>query len=233
MLVLLYYNNLIKIFFAGVCNFNGKHGCHKCTTVGEYSHITHTVTFSESLCPERTNEGFRNKIYGLHHKNDSPLLNIPIDMVNQFIVADSLHLIDLGVMKRLLIGWRDGNFGKYITKMRASDIVLVSNFLCNCKLPSEVHRAVRGLDSLAHWKASEFRAFLHYLSIVILPDVMNNEAYNHFLTLYCSITICSTETYRTLLPLAKELLEHFVKFYKDLWFRLHYKQHTQLTTPDE
>ncbi|CAH0405510.1 unnamed protein product [Chilo suppressalis] len=206
-----------RAYIKGVCNFNGKHGCHKCTTVGEYSHTTHTVTFSESLCPERTNEGFRNKIYGLHHKNDSPLLNLPIDMVNQFIVADSLHLIDLGVMKRLLIGWRDGNFGKYITKMRASDIALVSNFLCNCKLPSEVHRAVRGLDSLAHWKASEFRAFFHYLSIVILPDVMNNEAYNHFLTLYCSITICSTETYRTLLPLAKELLEHFVKFYKDFY----------------
>ncbi|KAH9630328.1 hypothetical protein HF086_004461 [Spodoptera exigua] len=134
-----------------------------------------------------------------------------------YIKADSLHLIDLGVMKRLLIGWRDGNFGKYITKMRSSDIALVSNFLCNCKLPSEVHRAVRGLDSLAHWKASEFRAFFHYLSIVILPDVMNNEAYNHFLTLYCSITICSTETYQTLLPLAKELLEHFVKFYKDFY----------------
>lgn len=202
----------------GVCNFNGKHGCHKCTTIGEYSHTTNTVTFSESSFPERTNEGFRNKRYGLHHKYDSPLLNLPIDMVEQFVVGDSLHLIDLGIMKRLLIGWRDGNFKKcYITKWRADDIERVSSFLHNCALPSEVHRAVRGLDSLAHWKASEFRSFLHYLSIVILPEVMTNDALNHFLTLYCGITICSNGTYQHLLPLAKQLLEYFVEHYKDFY----------------
>lgn len=139
-------------------------------------------------------------------------------MVQQFVVGDSLHLIDLGIMKRLLTGWRDGNFKKcYVTKWRADDIETVSSFLNKCALPSEVHRAVRGLDSLAHWKASEFRSFLHYLSIVILPEVMTSDALNHFLTLFCGITICSTETYQHLLPLAKQLLEYFVEHYKDFY----------------
>lgn len=77
------------------------------------------MIFSNTGCPKRTNDDFRLKRYGNHHKTDTPLLNLPIDMVEDFPVSDSLHLIDLGVMKRLLIGWRDGNFGKLLTKWRA------------------------------------------------------------------------------------------------------------------
>ncbi|CAG9789833.1 unnamed protein product [Diatraea saccharalis] len=98
-----------RAFIKGVCNFHGKHGCMKCVTVGEYSHNSHTVTFPDTICSERTNDGFRNKLYGAHHKNDSPLLNLPIDLVKDFPVGDSLHLIDLGIMKRLLVAWRDGS----------------------------------------------------------------------------------------------------------------------------
>lgn len=203
--------------FSGVCNFNGKHGCMKCVTVGEYSHNSHTVTFPDINCSERTNDGFRNKLYGAHHKNDSPLLNLPIDMVKDFPVADSLHLIDLGIMKRLLVGWRDGNFGKLVTKWRAKDIEVVTNFLNKCKLPSEIHRAVRGLEYLAFWKGSEYRTFLFYLSIIILPDVLTSAVFSHFVKLYCAVTICSTECHLHLLPLAKELLKDFVKSYKDFY----------------
>ncbi|RVE45461.1 hypothetical protein evm_009896 [Chilo suppressalis] len=111
-----------RAMIKGVSNFNGKHGCLKCTVVGEYSHKSNIVTFSKLDCPKRNNEDFRNKKYGRHHKQDSPLLKLKIDMVEDILVSDSLHLIDLGVMKRLLIGWRDGNFGIYLTKWRAQDI---------------------------------------------------------------------------------------------------------------
>lgn len=189
----------------------------KCVTVGEYSHTSHTVVFPDTKSPERTNDGFRNKIYGAHHKMDTPLLSLPIDMVTNFPVGDSLHLIDLGIMKRLLIGWRDGNFGKYITKWRASDTENVSNFLNRCILPSEIHRSVRGLDCLAYWKASEFRSFFFYLSIVILPDVLPPNAFSHFLALYCGITICANKAYLHLLPLAEQLIRYFVEHYKDFY----------------
>ncbi|CAH0760242.1 unnamed protein product [Diatraea saccharalis] len=203
--------------FRGVCSFNGKHGCLKCVTVGTYSHTSHTVVFSDTRSPERSNEGFRNKLYGAHHKCNSPLLSLPIDMVANFPVGDSLHLIDLKIMKRLLIGWRDGNFGKYITKWRASDTEAVTLFLNQCKLPSEIHRSVRGLDSLAYWKASEFRSFFYYISIVILPDVLSPDTFSHFLTLYCGIGICSNTAYQYLLPRAEQLLRYFVQNYKDFY----------------
>lgn len=68
------------------------------------------------------NEDFRLKRYGNHHKTDTPLLKLSIDIVEDFPISDSLHLIDIGVMKRLIVGWRDGNFGKLFTKWRARDI---------------------------------------------------------------------------------------------------------------
>lgn len=209
----------IMFFFSGVCNFNGKHGCMKCITVGEYSHNSHTVVFPDLNSEERTNDGFRSKLYGAHHKIDSPLLQLPIDMVKDFPVGDSLHLVDLGIMKRLLVGWRDGNFGKYLTKWRATDIEKVSFFLSKCTLmlPSELHRAVRGLNHLAFWKASEFRTYLFYLSIVILPEVLSSATFSHFLKFYCGITICSSESHQFMLPLAKALLKDFVKHYKDFY----------------
>lgn len=63
-------------------------------------------------------------------------------------------------MKRLLHGWRDGNFGTFVTKWSAREIQNVSLFLLNCKLPKEIHRSMRGLDVLSYWKGSEFRTFL-------------------------------------------------------------------------
>lgn len=48
-------------------------------------------------CPRRTNESFRNKTDEDHHKENTPLTDLPIDMVEDFVVADSLHLFDLGI----------------------------------------------------------------------------------------------------------------------------------------
>lgn len=63
------------------------------------------MVFSSKVSSPRTDEDFRGLKYGVHHKIDSPLLKLPIDMVEQFPVSDSLHLIHLGIMKRLLTGW--------------------------------------------------------------------------------------------------------------------------------
>lgn len=201
----------------GVCNFNGKHGCLKCTVIGEYSESSHTVVFPKIDCPKRNDTDFRSKKYGQHHKFDSPLLELPIDMVEQVPVGDSLHLIDLGIMKRLLIGWRDGKFGKYLTKWCSRDITKVSNFLIVCKMPTEIHRSVRSLEVLAHWKGSEFRTFLYYLSFIILKDVLCYEAFYHFMCFFCAITICSHKQYFAYLQLAEEMLKHFVTFYGNIY----------------
>lgn len=138
-------------------------------------------------------------------------------MIEDFPVGDSLHLIDLGVMKRCLLGWKDGNIGSYSTKWCAKDINIVSTFLINCKMPSEIHRAVRGLDTLAHWKGTEYRTFLLYISIVILKKVLSVDVYQHFVMFFCAVTICSTEMFTHFLPLAESLLESYVELYRDFY----------------
>ncbi|XP_065092744.1 uncharacterized protein LOC135713549 [Ochlerotatus camptorhynchus] len=136
-----------RAFVKGVVNFNGKNGCLKCTIHGEYSYVSRTVVFPSLRCPLRIDEKFRQKKYGQHHTNQiSPLLRIPkLDMIQDFVVADSLHLLDLGLMKRLLIGWRDGNFG-FMGKLSALQIQQLSNVIVKVKLPKEFHRKTRSMD---------------------------------------------------------------------------------------
>ncbi|XP_055522641.1 uncharacterized protein LOC129716829 [Wyeomyia smithii] len=206
-----------RAFIKGTAYFNAQNGCQKCTTTGEYSYVSHTNYFPRARCPPRTDWDFRNKKYGSHHKNDSPLLRLNIDMIKDFAVGDSLHLIDLGIMKKLLLGWRDGKFGSYNTKWPANVTVNLSKRLLQLRMPHEIHRALRGVDCIGHWKGLEFRTFLNYVSIVVLKPILSSEVYEHFLSFFCAITICSSESYTHLLDLADMLLMHFHDHFKDIY----------------
>lgn len=76
------------------------------------------MVFTNIKQPPRTNNMFRTNQYPDHQKNETPLTQLPIDMIKDFIVADSLHLLEGGVMKRLISGWRKGEFG-FSTKWSA------------------------------------------------------------------------------------------------------------------
>lgn len=169
------------------------------------------------MCDLRTDEEFRMKLYGSHHKVDSPLLKLKIDMIEQFPVGDSLHLLHLGVVKRLLFGWRDGTFRNSDTKWRAQTTNEVSQYLIQCKMPAEFHRVVRGLDCLAFWKGTEYRTFLHYVGIVALKDHLTSEAYQHFMLLFCVTTICSSRQYFNMLPIARKMLLQYIEIFAEIY----------------
>lgn len=198
-------------------NFNGQHGCLKCCTIGEFSHLSNTNVFPRTECERRTDEKFRKKLYGSHHKIDSPLLKLKIDMIEQFPVADSLHLLHLGNMKRLLFGWRDGTFRYSETKWASRTTIAISEYLNRCKMPAEFQRSVRGLDCLSHWKGTQYRAFLHYIGFVALKDHLQHETYQHFLLLFCAATICSSKQYFQYLPIARALLNDYIEVYKEIY----------------
>ncbi len=54
------------------------------------------MSFPKIDCPKRTDTSFRNWEDEDHHKTHTPLSTLPIDLVDDIIVADSLHLFDLG-----------------------------------------------------------------------------------------------------------------------------------------
>lgn len=173
--------------------------------------------FPELDCPRRTDSEFREKKYGGHHKCDSPLLRLDIDMIEQFPVSDSLHLLHLGIMKRMLFGWRDGKFRKTDMRWATGTIIKISSFLLECNLPREIHRAMRGLDCLPHWKGTEYRSFLLYVGIVALKDHTSYEVYQHFLLLFCAIRICESERFSHLIPLAKIMLDDYLERFRSIY----------------
>nr|CAI5848798.1 unnamed protein product [Callosobruchus analis] len=217
----------------GVVNFNSQHGCQKCTIVGEYSHVTHSNYYPNKVFAKRTDESFRLKEDEYHHKTDSVILKLPINMIDCFPVADFLQLIFLGVMKRLLTGWREGSFKNKTLKWPATVTEGVTKNLLEIKLPKELHRAIRGLDSLSLWKGLEYRNFLLYIGATILKDALRPHVYEHFLGLFCAITICSTDFYAEHLDVAEGLLNRFVdccsSIYGEYFITSHIHNLTHLT----
>lgn len=174
------------------------------------------MTFTKIDQPKRTDEMFRKMEYEEHQKVESPLIHLPIDMIKDFVVADSLHLLELGVMKRLLIGWRTGDLG-YNTKWSTMDMKEISELLKAIKMPKEVNRDARSLDLFAVWKGQEFSHFLNYYGPFVLKNYLPTPFYNHFLKLFCAVRICSSEKYKPCLQVAKLIFDNFINDYKTLY----------------
>lgn len=189
-------------------NFNHTNGCQKCEVVGTFKK---RMSFPDTNAILRTDQSFRQRSQPSHHKERSLLENLPINLVDDFIVADSLHLIDHGVQKKLLNMWMKGStlFDSKFTKVdiRELNAKIVQ---ANKEMPSDCHRALRQLTYMSYWKGTEFRTFLLYVGVVVLKDHLHFEAYENFLQLFCAVRICSCEKYAGFLGLAKTLFNEFV-----------------------
>ncbi|EAT39723.1 AAEL008504-PA [Aedes aegypti] len=75
-----------RSFIKNVTNFNGKYGCIKCTTKGRFSQLSRTMMYPELNAPLRTDKEFRENQYPDHQRGYTPLVKLPIDMVNDIIL---------------------------------------------------------------------------------------------------------------------------------------------------
>lgn len=181
------------------------------------------MTFAKWDAEPRTDQSFRNKDDPLHHKVTTPLLDVPMDLVLDFPVGDALHLFHLGLMKRFLCGWRDGDFG-YATKWSISgNVKIISEYLIACKTPAEIHRQMRSLNELPRWKGTEYRTFLLYVSIVVLKKHLPRFYYEHFLLFYCSIVILNSEYFvKYLIEYADKMIKSFLEIFKAKYGAQHF-----------
>lgn len=205
-----------RAFIKCVKNFNGKHGCIKCTTRGKYSHEARTMVFPKMDAELRNDQLFRDGQYPDHQQGVSPLIKLPINMVEDVIVADALHLLELGVMRKLLNAWRTGSMTRKV-KWSAKEKQDISAKLVVLKLPNEIHRRMRSLDHISLWKGTEYRIFLNYVGVVLLKDHLPTKYYENFLLLFCAVRICSVDAYKDFLPIARLLFLQFVNEYKRLY----------------
>lgn len=84
-------------------------------------------------------------------------------------------------------------------------------------MPSEIQRCIRNLEHIRFWKGKEHRSFLLYLGMVVLKDFLPIEQYDNFLHLMCGVIICSCDTYKRYIPVARECFLDFIDEFMNIY----------------
>lgn len=176
------------------------------------------MTFPETNAPLRTDQSFSQQHDDGHHLGVSPLSRTSIGMVSQ-IPLDYMHVVCLGVMKRLHLLWIKGplrcRLGSHeVHQISASLVALKHN------IPSEFARKLRSLAEIKRWKATEFRQFLLYTELVALHDTVHPNIYQNFLLLSVGMHILlnerlSIEYNQYAHDLLQTFVTHFYQVYGD------------------
>ncbi|KAI2647722.1 Tolloid-like protein 2 [Labeo rohita] len=114
-----------RAFVKGIKSHNGYSGCDKCVQPGIY--INNRMTFPELDANVRTDISFLNAEDEDHHLKHSPFCETSVPMVSGF-PHDYMHLVCLGVMRRLLDLWV-GACGKLRSRISSTQVKLISDKL--------------------------------------------------------------------------------------------------------
>ena len=177
--------------------------CDKCCKEGAYPRDKHKVIFpTEVTSAPRTDDKYRLRVavsgnesnvndHDDHYRGKSPLSDLGLGMTSQFPL-DPMHLVFLGVSKKIIQMWLPGP-GPLHAKQGTAQIRTLSNSLVkfNEYLPQEFARKCRPLTHLERWKATEFRTFLMYTGVVALLGKFPEIIYRNFMMLHVAITIFS------------------------------------------
>lgn len=184
--------------------------CSKCKVSGTY--IEGRFVFTGINHSVRTDEEYIRCFDEDHHKEGtSPLLLLPINMVSQ-VPFEYMHLVCLGVMKKILSAWVYGKYSR-LSKLSGRSISLISarSDILRKYCPSEFARRPRSLDLYSKYKATEFRQFLLYSGPVVTYGLLDEQLYKHFLFLHAALRVLvSNSPSRQQFSFAELALQKFV-----------------------
>lgn len=207
-----------RSFVKCIKGHNGYYSCERCEIKGTWqSHVL--VLDPAQPCNERSDEKFNQEQYrDSHQLGKSPLIQYGISCVKG-IPLDYMHMIYLGVTRRMLLFLLRGSKK---CKLSQHQISLISSSLegLSNKLPSKFARQPRSLAVIDRWKATEFRQYILYTSIVVLKDFVSDIIYKNSLLLTVSLSVLlnsNDEIRNSYLPYARELLKCFVQQCRDIY----------------
>lgn len=197
-----------------VVPYNAYHGCRKCWATGMYEG---KVVFPELRSDLRSNADFRNRNCPDHHTGLSELQKLDINMVEDFPL-DPMHLLYLGVVKKIIGQWMDRKRGGS-QKLTLNSIKILNERMINYTkfYPQEFQRKPRRIDHYKMWKATEFRDFLLYTGPVALKDILSASTYKHFMALSTAARILSSNDYLKYNKAASDLLYYVVRHFRTLY----------------
>lgn len=207
-----------KAFIKNIKSHTGYFSCTKCCQEGEF--INNKMCFPDIDFIERSHYSFTTKAQEEHHVGDTLLQEIPnLNMISAFSL-DYMHLLCLGVMKKLILTlWI---CGKPPFKLPSNQINQISELLLSQSgnIPIEFCRKPRSLNEVRRWKATEFRQFLLYTGPVVLKSILDKKKYLNFLSLHIATRMfCSNLNDEDHIKYAHSLMVYFVELFSVLYGR--------------
>jgi len=208
-----------KAFILSIRNHNGYNSCTKCTIRGKYINGRICFPTANIHFPLRTDEDFINHKYYDYQIGETILNNIPNFKPVTDVPLDYMHLVCLGVVKKLILLWHIGpNSVKLSNRMKQ----IISDALISLRntVPSEYHRRPRSLKDFRLWKATEFRQFLLYTGPVVLKNTLRKDVFLNFLSLHVAMTILASPVLSKHvgnIDYAQSLLEYFVNTFTQIY----------------
>jgi hypothetical protein len=202
-------------FLKGTKGHTAYSACERCCQTGIWNG---KMTYPEVNASKRTDIAFDEMQDPEHHNKRSPLSDLGIGMVSQFVL-DYMHLVCLGVVRRLIWLWQSGPI---VTKCRlgANCITSISDKLISLRafMPREFARKPRLLNEWQCWKATEFRQFLLCTGPVVLLGKLSSSAYSNFMLLSVAMfVLLSKSSSDSEIDYAHDLLVLFVQHFSGLY----------------
>jgi hypothetical protein len=220
-----------RSFLKNTKPYNGYSGCERCVQTGVWKG---RIIYPDTNASLRTDCDFNEHRDEEHHTGVSPLQSLGIGMVSKFPL-DYMHLVCLGVMRRLLLAWMRGSLS---CRLPASSVLVISKKLVKLRsyIPSEFARKPRSLSEIDRWKATEFRQFLLYTGLVVLTGILPTHLLCHFNLLSVAIRLLvSRSLCAYYCNYAQQLLIAFVQQVEQLYGVefLVYNVHSLIHIPDD
>lgn len=182
-----------RAFIKCIKGHGGYYSCERCNVKGVRKEGK--IVYSEQCTEIRTHETFLHQIHKGHHLGVTPLTKIKHFNLICGFELDHMHMVYLGVMKRLLQTWIKVRGSEHSILMR--NIVLMNRTMWSLSkcIPYEFQRKPRSFMELDRWKATEFRLFTLYIGPIILKNILTTKKFKHFLYLHCAIVIVSSKRF--------------------------------------
>ena len=103
--IILFVTHQLEHLLKKIKGHTGYYGCDNCTQRGLWT--DHRMTFPERGATSRTDVAFHDMLYEDHQHGQSVLSQLNIGMITQFPL-DYMHLVCLGIMKKMIHLWISG-----------------------------------------------------------------------------------------------------------------------------
>jgi hypothetical protein len=208
-----------KSFILKTKGHSGFSSCSRCKIEGEYINNRVCFPYNRNKSALRTDTEYSNCTDEDFHTSTSPsiLTRIPNFDISKSFVLDYMHLVTLGVMRKLISFWVIRGLAN--VRLPGWKINEITKLLLEIKpyTPLEFSRKPREVQDICRWKATELRLFLIYLGPFILDGILSTDCLVNFMALNVAMVILLSPDKDHYSEYAQQLLDYFVMTFDKIY----------------